>query len=174
MKTAVVLGVSFVAGFAITALVSFSDVSKVTTIALMFDSYFIKPFPRPSTSRGPYFSLALSPVVPTSSELAFSAPPPYSQVKSFQNLSFGAGVEEAAAKAPSSVKAGNSSWPPAEDVIGGTILVIAAHTEGLDWLQYQPFQPVVMVKGAQTIRSLCTLVLSLSHGSRRPPRGYTQ
>lgn len=41
----------------------------------------------------------------------------------------------------------NSSWGPADDPIAGTVLVIAAHNEDVEWVQNQPFQPVIMVKG---------------------------
>lgn len=42
---------------------------------------------------------------------------------------------------------GNITWGPASDPVKGTILVVAAHDEPLDWLSLQPYQPIVMVKG---------------------------
>ena len=41
----------------------------------------------------------------------------------------------------------NSSWGGADDPIQGTVLVIAANTEPLEWLAEQPYPYVVMTKG---------------------------
>lgn len=40
----------------------------------------------------------------------------------------------------------SSSWGDERDPVASTVLVVAAHTEGLDWLQQQPFRPVVITK----------------------------
>lgn len=97
-KPVIVLAVSFILGFALTAVLSFADVYHIQDLASFS---FLKP--------------------------SSSLPEPI--------------VDEAPATAA------NSSWGPVDDPIGGTVLVVAAHNEGLDWLEFQPFKPVVMVKG---------------------------
>jgi len=95
-KPAIVIAVSFIIGFALTAVLSFADV---------YQNFSQLSFLTPSTKLD-----AVKVEV---------APQVYA----------------------------NSSWGPADDPIAGTVLVIAAHVEPLDWLQDQPFKPVIMVKG---------------------------